>query len=325
MTVYVNDAGTWRTINSMFVNDGGTWRSVNTGYIYDGGAWRTFLTSGLTYTSSIPGAPGTLTAATPLTFTGSGGTGVSHTITFSNPGTIQVKGWGAGGGDYGGGDGGAGGSFTSLINVVGGTTYRVFAGGTGAPAPNGSRRGSGAGAASGFLLAPTNGEIAVAGGGGGSCGGGRYGGPGGGPAGSPAPGGGGQGGTQSGAGAGGSSSRRTGQPGQGTNGGQGNTGGVTQPGGTSGVPGLYNGGGGADNPGDQGSGGGGGGRFAGGEGGGDAGGFGGGGGSGYFNPPFGSATLFSGSYPSIAGNPSDPQRGTAGQSTQAGRIVINAV
>lgn len=74
-----------------------------------------------------------------------------------------------------------------------------------------------------------------------------------------------------------------------------------------------------------GGGGGGGGYFGGGGGGGDTGGFGGGGGSGYFNPSYcPTGTLYSGST-TTAGNSSDPQRGTSGNSGTGGRIVINAV
>ena len=277
------------------------------------------------YTSTIPGVPGNLTPSTPIIIDGGPGvSGQAYTITFNSPGQIQVKSWGGGGGNFDSIGGGAGGAAVATVNVTGGVTYTVFAGGRGTPATG--RNATGAGAGSGFIISPTD-KVVVAGGGGGTWSS-RVGGAGGGTNGENAPptGAGGYGGTQIAAGAGGNGGRRVGAPGSGTNGGQGGTGPVISPGGLSGIPGQFNGGGGAANPGDAGSGGGGGGHFGGGEGGGDSGGFGGGGGSGYFNPAYcPTGTLYTGSTNTAAGNSSDPQRGTAGNSNNVGRVVINAI
>jgi hypothetical protein len=40
MTLHLNDAGTWRTIQGVYVNDAGTWRTIQAVYVNDAGTWR---------------------------------------------------------------------------------------------------------------------------------------------------------------------------------------------------------------------------------------------------------------------------------------------
>ena len=119
----------------------------------------------LNYTSTIPGAPGTLDAANPIIVggTGSSTSGSAYSLTFNTPGQIEVKAWGAGGGSHDGiYAGGAGGAAAATVDVTGGTTYTVFVGGNGTPATG--RNASGAGAGSGFIIASPFTKVVVAGG-----------------------------------------------------------------------------------------------------------------------------------------------------------------
>jgi hypothetical protein len=310
-----------------------------------GGGITTKLAGGataLTYTTTIPGAPGELTPDAPLAFNGSSTTGVVHTITFDNPAEIQFKAFGGGGGvgDNAAPDGGVGGSggFTSAtLSLTGGVTYKLFAGGHGTSASGGNynpiRYGGAGGAGSGIVISSDNTLLAVAGGGGGGSG--RKGGAGGGTSGynggSPWGSGGGRGGTQSAAGAGGPSPggsipQGNGYPGSGTNGGDG--GDVNPPyspvfpGGTSGIPGQYSGGRGNEDGGDQGGGGGGGGYYGGGGGAASSDSSGGGGGSGYYNPTYApSGNTYNGDSTEWT---NDPQRSSMSGSATAGRVVLNA-
>ena len=295
------------------------------------------------YTTTIPNAPGILTDDSPLSFNGNTTTGVTHTITFNNPVAIQFKAFGGGGGvgDSAAPDNGVGGSggFTyATLNLTGGVTYKLFAGGHGTSGSGGNnnpiRYGGGGGAGSGIIIDTAGGQsgggtlLAIAGGGGGGSGrqggsgGGTTGGEGGSPWGS-----GGGGGTQSAVGAGGPGNNATdGSPGSGTNGGGGADNNppidTIFPGGTSGITGYYDGGRGHDDGNDQGGGGGGGGYYGGGGGGASADASGGGGGSGYYNPLYSSSgSLYNGGVPMWT---NDSQRSGMSGSATAGRIVINA-
>lgn len=292
------------------------------------------------YTTTIPNAPGILTDDSPLSFNGNTTTGVTHTITFNNPVAIQFKAFGGGGGvgDPAAPDNGVGGSggFTyATLNLTGGVTYKLFAGGHGTSgnpsggAGNGPNRwGGGGGAGSGIIIDSNGTLLAIAGGGGGGsgrqggAGGGTTGGEGGSPWGS-----GGGGGTQSAVGAGGPGNGATdGSPGSGTNGGDGGDNNApfspVFPGGTSGISGQYNGGRGNDDGGDQGGGAGGGGYYGGGGGGASSDASGGGGGSGYYNPLYSSSgSLYNGGTTEWT---SDSQRSGMSGPASSGRIVINA-
>lgn len=76
--LYLNDAGTWRQIQSVYVNDAGTWRTIQKIWVNDSGTWRQvyirrpaesgFVTAGTNGTAygyvrsnygSISGFPGT--------------------------------------------------------------------------------------------------------------------------------------------------------------------------------------------------------------------------------------------------------------------------
>lgn len=281
----------------------------------------------ITYTTTIPGAPGELTPDAPLGFNGSSTTGVSHTITFDNDTTIEFKAFGAGGGSANN-SGGKGGLVIATLDLTGGVEYKLFAGGRGGSGST-SRHGGGGGAASGILISSDSTKLAIAGGGGGGAGGGN-GGTGGGTNG-------GGGASYQGYGPGGGASQSAvgtggvipfganGSPGSGTNGG---AGGDNNPprtpfvGGTSGVPGQYIGGVGNDDPNDGGGGGGGGGYFGGGGGGATAGGAAGGGGSGYYNPAYApTGNLYNGGSTEWT---NEPQRSGQGDAATAGRVVLNA-
>ena len=97
----------------------------------------------LTYTTTIPGAPGELTPDAPLAFNGNGTSGVVHTITFDSSVEIGFKAFGGGGGvgDSAAPDNGVGGSggFTSAtLSLTGGVTYKLFAGGHGTSGSGGN-------------------------------------------------------------------------------------------------------------------------------------------------------------------------------------------
>ena len=99
---------------------------------------------------------------------------------------------------------------------------------------------------------------------------------------------------------------------------------VAAAGGTSGISGQYTGGDGYNDSGDAGGGGGGGGYWGAGGGGGDSAGAGGGGGSGYYNTSYVSTgTLYQASA-STPGNSSDSLRGTSGNPTVAGAVVLTS-
>lgn len=270
-----------------------------------------------------------------LTITGIGITGRAYTVTPTTNVTLTVKMWGAGGGRYFDGTtfttaSGAGGASYGQVTLSAGTSYLVFAGGTGTDSAS-NRGAPGGGAASGILLASNQSEILIAGAGAGSyglIGGGRGSGAGGGTTGQNGEGAttGGKGGTQSAGGAGGVGSRRTGASATNTNGAGGATGTPSYPGGTSGISGKYNGGIGDFNGGDVGSPGGGGGYFGGGQGGGDVAAFGSGGGSGYYNSSIvvgiGTTILYTGNG-STPGNSSDTTRGTFGNVGQPGLVYLS--
>ena len=38
--LYLNDAGTWRQIQSVYINDAGTWRTIQKVWVNDAGTWR---------------------------------------------------------------------------------------------------------------------------------------------------------------------------------------------------------------------------------------------------------------------------------------------
>lgn len=42
--LHLNDAGTWRRIQSVYVNDAGTWRTIQKIYLNDAGTWRQVYT-----------------------------------------------------------------------------------------------------------------------------------------------------------------------------------------------------------------------------------------------------------------------------------------
>jgi hypothetical protein len=299
---------------------------------------------GFPYTIS-PALPSGATAgdfATGLSIVGVGTTGKGYTLTPSKNMSIIVRMWGAGGGRYFDGtnytaNSGAGGAAYGRVTLTGGTSYLVFAGGTGQDATS-SRGAPGGGAASGILLASNQSEILIAGGGAGSygvTGGGRASGAGGGTTGQDGEGAttGGDGGTQTAGGAGGAGGRRTGASATNTNGAGGATGTPSYFGGYSGITSSngaakYNGGTGDLNGGDAGSPGGGGGHFGGGQGGGDAGAFGSGGGSGFYNGSvvvgIGTTILYTG-FGSSPGNSSDPYRGTYGNVAQPGLVYLSLV
>ena len=280
--------------------------------------------------------------ASGLTIVGVGTTGRGYTLTPGKDMTVVVKMWGAGGGRYFDGssyttNSGAGGASYGRVTLTGGTSYLVFAGGTGRDSAS-VRGAPGGGAASGIVLASDQSEILIAGGGAGSYGvpgGGRASGAGGVTTGQDGEGAttGGDGGTQTAGGAGGAGGRRTGATATNTNGAGGATGSALYFGGYSGIASSngapkYNGGVGDLNSGDAGSPGGGGGHFGGGQGGGDGGAFGSGGGSGYYNPAvvvgIGTTILYRGTG-ATPGNSSDTTRGTYGDVGQPGLVYLSLI
>jgi len=271
-------------------------------------------------------------------------TGGSTSIIPTSPFTATVKIWGAGGGSgvttccgdanptrisWGGGAGYAKGN----VSFVAGTTYFLTVGGGG---PNGSAPpGAQGGGGSAIYLAPDT-TILAAGGGGGASAYYGQGGHGGGPSGQPG------GGGDSTVGFGGGASQAAGgtggTPGRGGAGcshGGGNGGFSPNPGSPAGAAPGWSGGSGGFKPGDGGGGGGGGGYFGGGGGGFGSWGRGGGGGSGFANPTYVTNSTLTPGNDNLAGNNSDPDRGsTAGNGTakgacraggNPGRLVIKRI
>ena len=305
-------------------------------------SWWINLNPSYTITPALPNGATSGYFADGLSITGISTTGRAYTIVPSGTVDVYVRMWGAGGGRYFNGtsyttSSGAGGAAYGRVTLTGGTSYLVFAGGTGQDATS-NRGGPGGGAASGIVLSSDQSEILIAGGGAGSYGVyglGRGSGAGGGTTGQDGEGSttGGKGGTQTAGGAGQSGGRRTGASATNTNGAGGATGTPSYFGGYSGITSSngaakYNGGTGDLNGGDAGSPGGGGGHFGGGQGGGDAGAFGSGGGSGFYNGSvvvgIGTTILYTGNG-STPGNSSDPYRGTYGNVGQPGLVYFSLV
>lgn len=232
----------------------------------------------------------------------------TNTLTINGDFQISVKMWGAGGGGSSGTSGGAGGYSSGIINCTNGMILVCAVGGAGSYVPdsggatsaggaNGGGRGYRAGAGGGysgiFLASKSFANSLIIAGGGGGGGHSREGGAGGGTNGqtgvSPTPG---YGGSQS-SGGGGSEG--------GSSGGQLYGGSGAGDWGAGGGGGYYGGGGSGETPGQV---------------------SGAGGGSGYYNSALViSGSTIGGNYTTVA-NSSDSDRGSAGNSSTNGRIVI---
>ena len=96
--MYVNVAGTWKTVQLMSVNKNGTWTNVSVGYVFDNGIGKqfypdsigptTYVTTG-TYSYTVPATVSQIE----ITSTGAGGGGSAY---YFNGGQGNIAGGGAG-------------------------------------------------------------------------------------------------------------------------------------------------------------------------------------------------------------------------------------
>ena len=54
--LHLNDAGTWRKINSVYVNDASTWRKIKKIYVNDASTWRQVYSAGYDFTLAANGS-----------------------------------------------------------------------------------------------------------------------------------------------------------------------------------------------------------------------------------------------------------------------------